>query len=611
MILFLLLLDTFFVKTLKIEELIKSSNNDEDIFEISNYERINPNDPDYFYVPIFGSSDIHGHFYPEQFEVGEYEYSHGGLDYVAKYANIIKDEFHNQFLYLDAGDLFQGGTEADISNGEIILDYLNLVKANGSTIGNHEFDYDRSYIEKKVKNAKFPFIVTNIYDTVKNTKKVFGDNHFTSYIYTFNDTNNNANKGEIQVKIGVIGLTMIIKKDQIWGKGYEGIKFNEYKDELISEAKNLRKENGVKAVVLLSHVGIDCGNNLKLNMYKPSDIQETCKEDTELYKLLNDLDERIIDAVVTGHSHKEVHHFIKKIPVISPINYGLYANVIYLAFNRKNNYNIERDQIRIEGPLPICEKIFKTSLKCEFIKESELQNYLPLIEYKFHNVKIEKDPMLQPIHDKYDQNYSVYNEKVCSVIGTEDVLNIYMNGSFYLGNMMVDMQRMVTGADIAITSYGILRSPWNPGRIPKYKVKDLLPFSNFICSFKMNGDEVKKMMKILQTGIRTKYYITSGIKQIMAKDKKGEYFLADIKLFDGNNEYELIDDQEYTISTNNYLIEDGGDDFNKVKPWYKPRNLNCGFGSELDLFENYLRTLEVIDVRKYMDENNPRIRLIE
>jgi len=404
---------------------------------------------------------------------------------------------------------------------------------------------------------------------------------------------------------------MIIKKDQIWGKGYEGIKFNEYKDELISEAKNLRKENEVKAVVLLSHVGIDCGNNLKLNMYKPSDIQETCKEDTELYMLLNDLDEGIIDAVVTGHSHKEVHHFIKKIPVISPINYGLYANVIYLAFNRKNNYDIERDQIRIEGPLPICEKIFKTSLKCEFIKESELQNYLPLIEYKFHNVKIEKDPMLQPIHDKYDQNYSIYNEKVCSVIGTEDVLNIYMNGSFYLGNMMVDMQRMVTGADIAITSYGILRSPWNPGRVPKYKVKDLLPFINFICSFKMNGDEVKKMMKILQTGIRTKYYITSGIKQIMAKDKNGKYFLADVKLFDGNNEYELIGDQEYTISTNNYLIEDGGDDFNKVIPWYKPRNLNCEYGVEMDLFENYLRTLEVIDVRKYMDENNPRIRLIE
>ena len=140
-----------FIKSKKIKDIFKEKkyeifnspqnrNDNEDLYELANYTLINPQDPDYFYIPVFGTSDIHGHFYPDDFEVGKYQYSQGGLDYVAKYINIIRNEFKNQILYLDAGDLFQGGTESTMSNGEIILDYFNLINTNGSTFGNHEFD---------------------------------------------------------------------------------------------------------------------------------------------------------------------------------------------------------------------------------------------------------------------------------------------------------------------------------------------------------------------------------------------------------------------------------------------------------------------------------------
>ena len=96
----------------------------------------------------------------------------------------------------------------------------------------------------------------------------------------------------------------------------------------------------------------------------------------------------------------------------------------------------------------------------------------------------------------------------------------------------------------------------------------------------------------------------------MSKSKEGEYYLSNIKLFDGNKEQELIPDQNYLISANNFLIMEAGDDFNKVIPWYKPRNLNCEHGLESDALEIYLRKQQIIDVRKYMDDNNPRIRFI-
>lgn len=596
---------------LKEHEESKTDRNDEDLIDISSgYKRINSDDQNYFYIPLFCSSDIHGHFYPEDFDVGEISYKKGGLDYLAKYINIIKEEFKNQFLYLDAGDLFQGGTESTITKGEIMMDYFNLINLNATTFGNHEYDESRDFLEQKVSEAKFPFLATNVYDTIKKTKNVFGENHITSKIFTFKVPNKNGE--EEQIKIGVVGLSMNMPQNQISGEGFENIKFLSYKNELVDESNKLRNENGVNAVVLLSHIGIGCGegNNLNLNMYKPTDEQETCNKGSDLYTLINSIDEGIIDAVVTGHSHREVHHWIRNIPIVSPINYGAYANIIYLPFDRNNNYKFVRDEARIEGPLPICEKIFKQNYKCEFIKEDEMEDYLPLVEYKFHDVKIEKDPILQPVHDKYDEIYNIYNEKICNIIGTEDTMTIATNGSFYVGNLMADIQNVITGSEISIVSYGNLRTTWSPGKLPRYKLQDMLPYGNNICSFTMNGNELKKAMKILQTG-RKKYYPTSGLKQIMAKNENEEYYLADIKLFDGYKETEIISDKEYLVSANSYLIEQASDDFYNILTWYKPKNLKCDYGKDVDLTEEYLKKQGTIDVRKYMDPNNPRIRFIE
>ena len=131
------------------------------------------------------------------------------------------------------------------------------------------------------------------------------------------------------------GLTKDLEKDKL--KAIFGlktaIKFINYKEHTMT-----RKNNKLNAVILLSHIGIECGdkNNLTLNMFKPSDELGECNKDSDLYNLLFELDKGTIDAVVTGHSHWENHIFVNDIPIISPINNGLYSNILYLAFNRKN-----------------------------------------------------------------------------------------------------------------------------------------------------------------------------------------------------------------------------------------------------------------------------------
>ena len=612
---FLFLINLILINSIKFEHLLQKSENklnryqNEELIEIANYEKLNNSDSNYIYIPIFGTSDLHGHFYPNKFESESLNYSQGGLDYMSKYINIIRNEFDGKMLYLDAGDLFSGGVESSITNSSIMINYFNSIKLDGLTVGNHEFDFDLSFMEEKVNESNFPFIVANVYDNVKKTSKIYGDKQAISEIYNFKY---NINNKEVEIKIGVVGFTRILGKKDISGKGYENIVFKEYKKILEEEARYLKYNEKVNAVVLLSHIGFSCADgldvNMTLNMYKPSDKQEECSKDSELTILLNNIEEGLIDAVVTGHSHFEVHHWIGDIPIISPLAYGASANIIYLAFDKNNNYKIVPSENRIEGPLPICDKIFEKNHMCENIKDSEIKDYMPIIEYKFHGVKIEKDESLKNIHDKYDSIYNEYNEIICKIEGTKELLQRYSNGSFYLGNLITDIGRKYTGSKISIMSYRGLRTDWNPGNIQKYKVYDLLPFKNTLCSMIMTGLEIKKTFKILQSGDK-RFYLTSGVKQLVIKTDNGD-FLSDIKLFDGYEEKDIYDEQEYLISANSFLTN-GGDEFSQVLKFYKPKQVRCDYGYESDLVYNYLKGEKVINVNNYMDENNPSIRFID
>jgi 2',3'-cyclic-nucleotide 2'-phosphodiesterase (5'-nucleotidase family) len=605
---------------------LSENSNDDELIDISSgYTHVNPSDRTYFYIAILSTSDIHGHFYPDELEINGHNYTQGGFDYLAKYINILRQEFPERLLYLDAGDLFQGGTESILSNGEIMTESLNLMQCKAATFGDHEFDYSREFLEDKISKSTFPYLATNIYDSKKKTKQAFGENHLTSKTYIFNVTNSNLYKKQTktdnsntlpdQIKIGIIGLSKGMKLNEIKGEGYDDITFLSYRNELIGEAKRLREEEGCLAVLLLAHIGISCGTEkgMNLNMFTSKSEQELCDSEDELYKLVISLDANTIDGIITGHNHHQVHHWVSDIPIIASIDQGFYANILYIPFKwsaAKQIYELYKTKVQIEGPLPICDKIFTGTKKCDVVKPSKIEEYLPLVNYKFHGVKIEKDNTLDSIHEKYDEQFETYQEQICDIVGTEEILEISENGDFYIGNIITEIQKRITGADISLIGYDFMKTYWNPGKLPKYKISNLIPFKSNLCTFVMKGIDIKRMMNILQTS-GVKYFPTSGIKQTISKNENGEYYLSDIKLFDGYKETELISEKEYVVSAIEYLIKDGGSYFNNILKWYKPQDLNCEYGDIRDIVEKYLKAQKVVDVTKYKDTKNPKIKFIE
>ena len=594
-----------------------------------NYERVDPNDREYTYIPIVGTDDIHGYFFPKinNIKIGEdiLTYKTGGLEYIARYINILREEFgSNRVLYFDGGDFYQGGIASVLFDGEIMQDYFNLIGLNGTTIGNHELDYSRSWVESKIKNAKYQTLINNIMDISSNKKEgALGDNHEKSHLYEIKLEN-----GEI-IKIGVIGLSFNMKNDKkipnTWGNRdtWDNISFFSYIEELEEESNKLRK-NGASAVIVLSHFGLVCNQTLamKLNMYNISSIQGECyreDDDSVLYKLLDSLKPGIIDAIIGGDTHMEMHHWENNIPMMSVPTHARYLNIMYLPFKKDENgkYYLVNEKIKIEGPLPACEKIFKNYQNCEIISPNEYKKAGELIYYSWHGKKIEKDKMVQPIYDKYYEKYKSYAEqKIVEFKGFEKV-KVDKSGDCILCNTFTDAIVNISKVDFVIINRGIFPEELVPSVLTREDFFNQMPYLDRICTVEVTGEELKKIVNTVQSSGKG-FYPSSNLKQTIKIDENGKKEVINIEIYVGGVPTLIENDKIYKMASNKFVLsEASGEDFAKGESFEIIHNkainnkITCSKNTIDFEMSEYYKGKGAIDISKYLDPLKPRIKILE
>ena len=610
------------IKIYYLKDISKSNGN---IGLNSNYEIIDTKKSKYIYIPLVGTDDIHGSFFPKinNIKVGSniITYKTGGLEYIAKYINILREEFgSNKVLYFDGGDIYQGSIDSILFNGQIMLEFFNLIGLNGSTIGNHEYDYSRKWVENKIKNSNHKTLINNIMDISNNKKNgALGENHETSHIYEIKLDNNDI------IKIGVIGLTFNMNNDKpmhdSWGNknSWDNITFFSYIEGLEEESNKLRKK-GANAIIALSHFGMACNQieAMKLDMYKKTSIQSKCDrddEDSALFKLLDVLKPGIIDAIIGGDTHMETHHWENNIPIISTPANGRYINILYLPFKKNNEgkYILENDEIKIEGPMPACEKIFKNYQNCELISSKEYLDAGELIDFFWHGKKIEKDPIIEPIYDKYYKKYKEYvEEKIVSFEGF-DKIKVDKSGDSILGNTYLDAIVDIKNADFAIFNIGLFPKELNNGVLTRVDFFNQMPYLDRICMVNLTGEEVKKIINTVQTSGKL-FYPSSKLKQTIKIDKLGNKNLTKLEIYFNGN-YTLVDDNKiYKMASSKYVLsETSGEDFAKgdslkiIQRYFYQNKIECS-NNTIDIeISNYFKGKGTIDLSNKVDPKNPRI----
>ncbi len=570
-----------------------------EIINLSNYDypKKTLEDDSTYNIVIMGTNDIHGSFFPQKGYINNNIYDYGGLIYMGNYITNLREEWGNRFIWLDSGDQFQGGLESKISYGDIITDFFNIMGLNGSTIGNHEWDYKFDFLINRTSKAKFKYICANIKNSTSKNNIFLPNQILTSIL--------NVDK----VKVGIIGLTTITTKISNKAK-VENIEFLPYV-EIIKEKSLELKKNGADVIVLLLHLGVECEIDieikLKLGLYDKDSKFDECRKNDELYELLSQFndDNKYFDVIVSGHTHETVHQWIKGYPVISNIDKGKYFNLMYLYFNKNGDkYTFLKDKTIIEGPIPICEKIFEKTLKCEIGNSDEIKNWGNLNNFKFHDKIIKKEEKLINLSKKWEEKIEKFNSEILTSTDKK-MEHIYFNESI-LSNFYTDAYRKITGADIIILNPGFFRSKWNEGNITLLNLYQMESLDNDIISFEMNGKEFKKMIKLIQSyEFIFDVYPSSGLKQVIKKIDEKKRILLSVKYYDGLVEREIEENNIYKISTIGFCIPGGGDVFGRVLKWYKIKNL-INYGDSKELMKKYLKSIDKIKTGNYIDKNNPR-----
>ncbi|MDR7579042.1 MAG: 5'-nucleotidase C-terminal domain-containing protein [Armatimonadota bacterium] len=86
----------------------------------------------------------------------------GGFD---RLATVVKRHRAQErpSLLLFAGDLISPSVESSIFKGAQLIDGMNHLGVDVATFGNHEFDYGPEELAKRVRESRFPWVVSNVF----------------------------------------------------------------------------------------------------------------------------------------------------------------------------------------------------------------------------------------------------------------------------------------------------------------------------------------------------------------------------------------------------------------------------------------------------------------
>lgn len=244
------------------------------------------------HLRIMETTDIHVNLLPYDYYADKANDTMG-LSRTASLIHAVRKEAVNSML-IDNGDLLQGNPMGDfvayergMKDGDVhpVMKGMNLLGYACSTLGNHEFNYGLSFMDKVLAGANFPFVCANLVrGTVLASNPRDDKLYLKPYVILDRKIKDGAG-GEQPIRIGVIGF--VPPQIMVWDlKNLEG---NVKTRDIVEAAKAWvpqMKEEGADIVIALSHSGIDV---------KHGDMMENASF------FVAGVDG--IDAVFTGHQH--------------------------------------------------------------------------------------------------------------------------------------------------------------------------------------------------------------------------------------------------------------------------------------------------------------------
>ncbi len=228
-------------------------------------------------IVIFHTNDMHGHM-------------DEGIG-IARVAAMKKNT--ENALLLDGGDAIQGASIATLSDGEDVIELMNLAGYDAMCTGNHEYDYGQDQLKKISRLAEYPILAANV---TKNGAP------FMKGTYGAGKKENNGEYTVVRengINVGIFGLTTQETRTSSNPAGLVGLAFEDEVDTAKRMIDALEK-SGADIIICLAHLGEE--------KTAPYTAEELAKQLTGEYQ-------GKLDAIIDAHSHTEENKVVNDVQI--------------------------------------------------------------------------------------------------------------------------------------------------------------------------------------------------------------------------------------------------------------------------------------------------------
>jgi 5'-nucleotidase len=569
-------------------------------------------DPNHVVYAMVGMNDFHGNLMPRERKLVDGRViKSGGAAILATVVKILKQEMQGRLFIVDAGDEWQGTLESNQVQGASVVEFYNQLGVSAAAIGNHEFDFGLEPMRKRFSEAHYPYVASNIFQK-KTAHAPRWKNMYPSTLVSLDG-----------YKIGVIGFSTTETPGKTRYSTVKDLEFRDPVNAVMEQAKKLRKR-GANAMIVTAHAGTECENGkseeavLKEWRIRDESTPETkCKEDQEIYRLAAELPANTLDAIVAGHTHQVMHHWINHVPIVMDEAYDQYINVIYFTFDRTTKKLIP-SLTRIEGLIPLCTQFFTGTHTCDvrLIAKDAKPSLEPAY---FHGRLVVPDATTETWLKPVVASTEKYRQEVLGE--TELPLGQIWAQESALKNLVADALQSEAKSDFSLVNSGAIRSPIDQGKITYDALYRSFPFDNLLNVLKLKGKDVRLLFQIATSGTRgipgfSGLHLTliplnlpAPKVNLMGNAKLEDWEtnrLISITLANGQP---LQDEKWYTVATFDYLVG-GGDDLHWFMSRIPAKNIDQSRAQySRDLVVNYLMKHHEVNPKAHplVDPAHPRV----
>ncbi|ESY07679.1 5'-nucleotidase [Mesorhizobium sp. LNJC399B00] len=410
-------------------------------------------------------------------------------------------------LLLNAGDSFQGSLFYITYKGTAEEEFLNQIKSDAVTLGNHEFDDGESALVPYLDKAKFPIVSANV---VPNDKSGAAGKIKPSIVLEVGGQ-----------KIGIVGA-VTNDTPELASPG-PNITIADDVKSITAEVEKL-KAQGVNKIIAVTHIG---------------------------YRRERDVIAKIpgIDVVVGGHSHSLLSNTDpkaegpyptmvdnpdgSKVPVVQAASYSKYLGEFKVVFDDNGN-------VKEASGDPI------------FLDKSITPDPAVLARIKELGAPIEalKNKEVAETTEAIDGSRESCRTKECA-----------------MGNLVSDaiLDRVKgQGVEIVVSNGGGLRASIDKGTVTMGEVLTVLPFQNTLATFQISG---KDLVAGLENGVSQvedgggRFPQVAGLKYSFDKSvAPNAGRVKSVEVMQNGAWAPINPDKDYLVATNNY-VRQGGDGY--------------------------------------------------